>query len=385
MRQGDLDPGNPLIARAVGFANELVGFPRHLSQHVGGFVLTRDRLDEIVPIGNAAMEDRTFIEWDKDDIDALRMMKVDVLALGMLTCIRKAFELMKDAQQCRYARLRPSRAKIRPSTTCCARRFDRRVPGRKPGADEHAAAPKPAEILRSRHRSGDRAARPHPGRHGASLSAPAQRHGKSGISFAVAGARPGGRTDRRCWARRKGVPLFQEQAMKLAIVAAKFTPEEANGLRRAMATFRNLGTIHTFGDKMVGNMVRAATNAISPNAASSRSKASAPMAFPKAMRRASRSWSMSRPGSNVITRRPSPARCLNSQPMGFYAPAEIVRDAREHGVEVRAIDVSFSEWDNTLEPREDGTLALRLGFRQMDGFREEWAEALIAARTRGLA
>ena len=208
VRQAGLDPQNAMIGRAVELATELIEFPRHLSQHVGGYVLTQDRLDTYVPIGNAAMDDRTFIEWDKDDVDALNMMKVDVLALGMLTCIRKCFDLIADHKGRRYVLADIRRARTTTSTTCCAGRVARRVPGREPRADEHAAAAEAAHLLRSRHRSRDRAPRPDPGRHGASLSAAAERHREGELSLAVARAWSAGRTLQGAAqdARRAAVP-----------------------------------------------------------------------------------------------------------------------------------------------------------------------------------
>ncbi len=171
VRQAGLDPQNPMIELAVELASELIEFPRHLSQHVGGYVLTQDRLDTYVPIGNAAMDDRTFIEWDKDDVDALNMMKVDVLALGMLTCIRKCFDLIADHKGERWELATiPQEDDDEVYDMLCRGRIARRLPGRKPRADEHAAATEAAYVLRSRHRSRDRAARSDPGRHGASLS-----------------------------------------------------------------------------------------------------------------------------------------------------------------------------------------------------------------------
>ena len=190
VRQAGLDPKNSMVELAVELAAELIEFPRHLSQHVGGYVLTQDRLDTYVPIGNAAMDDRTFIEWDKDDVDALNMMKVDVLALGMLTCIRKCFDLIADHKGERY-----ELADIKPQDDdevyrhAAEGRIARRVPGRKPRADEHAAAAEAAEILRPRHRSRDRAARSDPGRHGASLSPAAEWHREGELSVALARAR----------------------------------------------------------------------------------------------------------------------------------------------------------------------------------------------------
>ena len=172
VRQAGLDPSDPLLASCLELTQELIGFPRHLSQHVGGFVLTRGPLSEVVPIGNAAMEDRTFIEWDKDDLDALGLLKVDVLGLGMLTCIRKAFALIDGPlRQGGDARHRAARRSSRLRHAVQGR-LDRRVPGREPGADEHAAAAEAADLLRPRHRGGDRAARADPGRHGSPLSSP---------------------------------------------------------------------------------------------------------------------------------------------------------------------------------------------------------------------
>ena len=172
VRQAGLDPTDPLLSRCLELTQELLGFPRHLSQHVGGFVLTRGPLSEVVPIGNAAMEDRTFIEWDKDDLDALGLLKVDVLGLGMLTCIRKGFAFLKEHYgRDALARHRAAR-RSRRLRHAVQGGFDRRVPGREPGADEHAAAAQAPQILRPRHRGGDRPPRTHPGRHGSPILAP---------------------------------------------------------------------------------------------------------------------------------------------------------------------------------------------------------------------
>ena len=188
IRQAGLDPANPRIRQAVELADALTGFPRHLSQHVGGFVLTREPLDQTVPIGNAAMAERTFIEWDKDDIDTLHLMKVDVLALGMLSCLRRGLDLLKTHYGKDY-----SLASIPKDGTddapevyddAVARQFDRRVPGREPRPDVDAAAAQAAMLLRSRHRSRDRAAGADPGRHGASLSAPPRQDRSRALSVA---------------------------------------------------------------------------------------------------------------------------------------------------------------------------------------------------------
>ena len=356
-----------MIERAVELATELIGFPRHLSQHVGGYVLTQDRLDTYVPIGNAAMDDRTFIEWDKDDIDALRMMKVDVLALGMLTCIRKCFDLIARAQGRALRACDHQAGRRRRLRHAAPGRVARRVPGREPRADEHAAAAEAAELLRSRHRGRDRPARADPGRHGASLSAAAERDREGELSLAVARAWPADELY-KVLHKTLGVPLFQEQAMRIAIEAAKFTPEEANGLRRAMATFRNAGTIHKFEDKMVGNMI---ARGYAPEFAKNcfkQIKGFGAYGFPESH---AASFAQLVYVSSWLKHYHPDAFCcglLNSQPMGFYAPAQIVRDARENGVEVREIDVSFSFAHNTLEEGSGKHCAVRLGFRQIDGF-----------------
>src|SRR6202035_2598075 len=195
------------IRQAVHLADELIGFPRHLSQHVGGFVLTRGRLDATVPIGNAAMDDRTFIEWDKDDIDTLGLMKVDVLALGMLSCLRRGLDLLQQHYGKSYSLA--TLPQDDPAVyEMLSRRFRRRVPGRKPRADVDAAAIKAALLLRPGHRSGDRAPGADPGRHGASLSAPARRHRPGTLPLARSGAWTGERAGRRAQAhaRRAIVP-----------------------------------------------------------------------------------------------------------------------------------------------------------------------------------
>ena len=295
-RQAGLDPDNPERPRArSSWRAELLGFPRHLSQHVGGFVLTRETA-RARPCRSTTRPwtDRTFIEWDKDDIDALGMMKVDVLALGMLTAIRKGLDLIERHYGRSYTLATVPREDPAVYEMLCEGRLGRRLPGREPGADVDAAAAAARMLLRSRHRGGDRAPRADPGRHGPPLSAPAR--------WARAGRLSHPRRSRRYLAKTLGVPLFQEQAMQIAIVAAGFTPDEADGLRRAMATFRHVGTIHTFREKFIAGMVGTATNASSPSAASARSRASASTAFRRATRRASRTWSTSRPGSSAITR-----------------------------------------------------------------------------------
>jgi error-prone DNA polymerase len=379
VRQGGLSPHNLLIARAVKAANELIGFPRHLSQHVGGFVLTRDRLDEIVPVGPATMEDRYFIEWDKDDIDVLRMMKVDVLALGMLTCIRKAFDLMRahygvDMNLATVPREDPaiydmlckadavgvfqveSRAQMNMLPRLKPRNFYDLVievaivrPGPIQGDMVHPYL---------RRRSG--AEKVH-------YPSPLPEHGPPDELVKVL-------------SKTMGVPLFQEQAMKLAIVAAKFTPAEANGLRRAMATFRNLGTIDKFEAKMIEGMVARGYEWDFAERCFKQIEGFGSYGFPES--HAAAFAHLVYISAWIKCHYPAVFCCalLNSQPMGFYAPAEIVRDAREHGVTVLPPDINSSTWDHLLERDEKGAWGVRLGFRLVDGLGDAAATRILEER-----
>jgi error-prone DNA polymerase len=368
VRQAGFSPDNPMVERAVKLAAELIDFPRHLSQHVGGYVLTQDRLDTYVPIGNAAMEGRTFIEWDKDDVDALHMMKVDVLALGMLTCIRKCFALIEQHKGKHYelADIKSvdddevfqmlqrgeslgvfqveSRAQMNMLPRLKPRTFYDLVievaivrPGPIQGDMVHP-------YLRRRNKQEQ-----------VSYPSPSPDHGPADELF-------------RVLHKTLGVPLFQEQAMRIAIEAAKFTSEEANGLRRSMATFRNLGTIGKYESKLIGNMVG---RGYAPEFAKScfdQIKGFGSYGFPES--HAASFAQLVYVSSWLKHWHPDGFCCalLNSQPMGFYAPAQIVGDARKNGVEVREVDVSHSFAQNTLEEGNGQYCAVRLGFRQIDGF-----------------
>ncbi len=369
LKEIGLDPSSFVVRRSIELARQLIGLPRHLSQHVGGFVLTRGRLDETVPIGRAAMDQRTFIEWDKDDIDRLGIMKVDVLALGMLTCIRKAFALLglKNLAEvptedsavydmlCRGDSIGvfqvDSRAQINMLPRLRPREFYDLVievaivrPGPIQGDMVHP-------YLRRRQ-----------GVEEADLPSPAPECGRADELRQVLG-------------RTLGVPLFQEQAMRIAIEAAKFTPEEANQLRRSMATFRNAGTIHRFFEKMVSGMMARGYTQDFAERCFHQIEGFGTYGFPES--HAASFALLVYVSAWLKCHHPAAFACslLNSQPMGFYAPAQIVRDAREHGVEVRPIDASFSEWDCTLEGS-----GLRLGFRLISGFSQEWAERLVEGR-----
>ncbi|MEI9995852.1 MAG: error-prone DNA polymerase [Rhizomicrobium sp.] len=384
VRQGKLDPQNAAIFQAVKFANQIMGFPRHLSQHVGGFVLTDDALNTLVPIGPAAMDDRYFIEWDKDDLDTLRLMKVDVLALGMLTCIRKAFDLfdLHEKQKGRFTLANVPREQPEVYDMLCkadaigvfqveSRAQMNMLPRLRPrkfyDLVVEVAIVRPGPI---------QGGMVHPylkrrkGIEDVEYPAPHPDHGPPDELYQVL-------------KETMGVPLFQEQAMRLAIVAAKFTPDESNGLRRAMATFRNLGTIDTFKHKFIGGMTHRGYTRDFAERCFAQIEGFGSYGFPES--HAASFAHLVYVSSWIKCHHPAVFACalLNAQPMGFYAPAEIVRDAREHGVEVLPPDANFSDWDNTLERNSCGVLALRLGYRQIDGFREAWARGIVEGRGYG--
>jgi error-prone DNA polymerase len=370
VRQAGLDPQNPMIHRAVELAAELIEFPRHLSQHVGGFVLTQDRLDEYVPIGNAAMDDRTFIEWDKDDIDEIRMMKVDVLALGMLSCIRKCFDLIELHKG--------ERRELATIPREVPEVYDMLCRGESLGVFQVESRAQMNMLPRLKPRTfydlviEVAIVRPGPIQ-GKMVHPYLKRRGMKPQDIEYPFPKYGDKNELRdILGKTLGVPLFQEQAMRIAIEAAKFTPDEANQLRRAMATFRHVGTIHKFEEKMVGNLIRRGYPEEFAKNCFNQIKGFGEYGFPES--HAAAFAQLVYVSSWLKHFHPDAFCCglLNSQPMGFYAPAQIVGDARKNGVVVREIDISFSHGDNMLEEKSGKYHALRLGFRQIDGFR--WAD-----------
>ena len=349
IRQAGLDPANPAIRQAVALADDLIGFPRHLSQHVGGFVLTRSPLDETVPIGNAAMDDRTFIEWDKDDIDTLGLMKVDVLALGMLSCLRRGLDLLKDHYGTDYslATLPQDDASVYAMLSRAnsvgvfqveSRAQMSMLPRLKPQCFYDLVIE--VAIVRPGPIQGDMV---HPylrrrdGIEHGHYPSPAPAHGPANELEDVL-------------KRTLGVPLFQEQAMQIAITAAKFTADEADGLRRAMATFRHTGNVHLFRNKFINGMAARGYDRDFAEHCFGQIEGFGEYGFPESH---AASFALLVYASAWIKCRHPDVFCaaiLNSQPMGFYQPAQLVRDARAHGVEIRAADVNFSAWDCTLEP-----------------------------------
>ncbi|HEU5275847.1 MAG TPA: error-prone DNA polymerase [Xanthobacteraceae bacterium] len=387
IREAGLDPENPAIRQAVTLANALLGFPRHLSQHVGGFVLTRERLDETVPVGNAAMDERTFIEWDKDDIDTLGLMKVDVLALGMLSCLRRSLDLIKRhyGRELSLATIPQDDAAVydmlgRADSVGVFQVESRAqmsmLPRLKPRCFYDLVIE--VAIVRPGPIQGDMVhpylrRRDDPAE--VNYPSPAPEHGDPDELKEVL-------------SRTLGVPLFQEQAMQIAITAAKFTPDEADGLRRAMATFRHNGSVHLFRDKFIAGMTRRGYDRAFAESCFGQIEGFGEYGFPESH---AASFALLVYVSAWIKCHYPDVFCaaiLNSQPMGFYQPAQLVRDARQHGVEVRAADVNFSDWDCTLEPAAADAphrSAVRLGFRQIQGLREDELARLVASRRNGYA
>ncbi|MCF2522949.1 error-prone DNA polymerase [Bradyrhizobium sp. G127] len=369
IKQAGFDPQNGMIRRAVELATDLIEFPRHLSQHVGGYVLTQDSLDTYVPIGNAAMDDRTFIEWDKDDIDALRMMKVDVLALGMLTCIRKCFDLIDAHKGERY-----ELADIKAENDDSGPVFDMLCRGESLGVFQVESRAQMNMLPRLKPRTFYdlviEVAIVRPGPIQGNMVHPYLKRRKMKPEEIDYPYPKGGDPDelRNVLHKTLGVPLFQEQAMRIAMVAAEFTSEEANGLRRAMATFRNVGTMPKFEERMVGRMKARGYDPAFAQSCFDQIKGFGSYGFPES--HAAAFAQLVYVSSWLKHYHPDVFCCglLNSQPMGFYAPAQIVGDARKNKVEVREIDVSRSFGQNTLEERSGKHLAMRLGFRQIDGF-----------------
>jgi error-prone DNA polymerase len=453
-RRAGFDTCDPRLRQVMTLAQELMGFPRHLSQHVGGFVITHSRLDEVVPIENAAMEDRTVIEWDKDDLNDLGILKVDILGLGMLSCLRRAFDLLKE----NYADARsvsPSRPALsRSSTSLNLLTFDgvdsRHNAGHDGSGcneDNHLQPPlsladippddpavyrmlaradsvgvfqvesraqmsmlprlRPAEfydlvievaIVRPGPIQGDMV---HP------YLQRRERLRETGEEPDYPSPAPehGDRNELRDVLKKTlGVPLFQEQAMRIAIVAAGFAPAEADRLRRAMATFKRVGTIDTFRDKFIRGMTGRGYARDFAERCFSQIEGFGEYGFPES--HAASFALLVYASAWIKCRYPDvfAAALLNSQPMGFYAPAQIVRDAQEHGVTVLPADVNFSDWDCTLEgdgsapeyicarvhqrhadQRRDihASHAVRLGLRQISGLSEAHARVIESVRGRG--
>jgi error-prone DNA polymerase len=370
VREAGLDPTDPRLMLALELSTTLCGFPRHLSQHVGGFVLTEGRLDELVPIQNAAMDDRTVVEWDKDDLDVLGIYKVDVLGLGMLTCLRKSFDLiekhygeqktigMRDEDPAVYEML--GRADSVGVFQVESRAQMSMLPRLKPKKYYDLVV----EVA---------IVRPGPIQGGMVHPYLKNRADPSKVVY------PKPELE-NILKRTLGVPLFQEQAMQIAIDAAGFKPAKADKLRRAMATFRRAGTIHKLKSDFIEGMVGNGYERPFAERCFKQIEGFGEYGFPES--HAASFAILVYDSSWVKHYYPEvfAAALLNSQPMGFYAPAQLVRDAKEHGVEVRPPDVNASDWDCTLEPSSSNRCALRLGLRQVAGLAEEDIKRMVERR-----
>ncbi len=374
LREAGLDLADHRVLLTRQLIGELIGFPRHLSQHVGGFVITQDRLDALCPIENAAMENRTVIEWDKDDIDALGLLKVDILSLGMLTTIRKSFELVEKNHGHRLTLAN--------------------VPAEEPSVYDMLCKADAIGVFQVESRAQLNflprmrpqkfydlvcevaIVRPGPIQGGMVHPFINRRQGREPVEDL-------GPELMEILGRTYGVPLFQEQAMQIAVVAAGFTPAEADKLRRSLATFKRMGTIGTFRDRFVSGMLARGYAVDFAHRCFAQIEGFGSYGFPEShaasfARLVYISAWLKRHYQAIFT-----CALLNSQPMGFYAPAQLVSDARRHGVEVRPASINHSDWDCTVEMRLDGALALRLGFRQIKGLRQEDADWIVAARGNG--
>jgi error-prone DNA polymerase len=369
----NLNLDDPRLRMTLELASELIGAPRHLSQHPGGFVLTQDRLDELVPIEPAAMENRQVIEWDKNDIDTLEFMKVDVLGLGMLGCMRRAFDLLREHKGESYdiatipGEDEATYAMIRKADTVGTFQIESRaqmamLPRLKPRTFYDIVIQ--VAIVRPGPIQGDMV---HPYLR--------RREKREAVEY----PRP---ELRRVLEKTLGVPLFQEQAMRVAIECAGFTPSEADQLRRAMATFKFTAGVSKFRDKLITGMVARGYDAAFAERTFKQLEGFGSYGFPES--HAASFAKIAYASAWLKCHHPDVFCCaiLNSQPMGFYAPAQLVRDAQRHGIEVRPVDINHSRWDCTLEPtRNPKRFAVRLGLRMVHGLVNADGALIPLART----
>jgi error-prone DNA polymerase len=382
--QEGLDLSDRRLGLALELAAEIQDFPRHLATHVGGFVMSRGLLTEMAVVGNAAMAGRTVLEWDKDDVDALKLLKVDILALGMLSCLRRGFDLLRRHHrldydlagvprdcEATYAMLRraDSLGVFQVESRAQMAMLPRLRPSKFYDLVVQVAIIRPGPIQGDMvhpylRRRWDLEEPVYPG--------PSPQHGDPDELKKVLG-------------RTLGVPLFQEQAMRVAIVAAGFTPSEADQLRRAMATFKNTQGVGVYHERLVGGMVRRGYDPELAERVFKQIEGFGSYGFPES--HAASFAHLAYASSWLKCHHPAvfAAALLNSQPMGFYAPAQIVGDAKKHDVEVRPVDINASDWDSTLEPeiRSADQHALRLGLRLATGLAEEEGRLIVKVRRSG--
>jgi len=375
-REAGLDPSNPVIRRVIDLSRELIGFPRHLSQHVGGFVITRSPLCELVPIENASMDDRTVIEWDKDDIDAMGMLKIDCLGLGMLTCIRKAFELLEEIGVEAEAGGRLTIADVMANEASDDAVYAMISRADTLGVFQIESRAQMSMLPRLKPRCfcdlviEVAIVRPGPIQGGMVHPYLRRREGKEAVHYPS-------EEIRETLERTLGVPLFQEQAMQLAIVAAGFSADQADGLRRSMAAWKRKGNaIYEYGKQLIDGMIARGYPKDFAERCFEQIKGFSEYGFPES--HAASFAILVYVSAWLKHYHPAAfaAALINSQPMGFYQPAQIVRDAQEHGVEIRPVDVNHSRWNCTLE--ESGT-AIRLGMRMVKGLPEADAQRIESA------
>ncbi|MEA3274418.1 MAG: error-prone DNA polymerase [Pseudomonadota bacterium] len=372
LREVGLDPYNPSVLKTMRLVHELLGFPRHLSQHVGGFVIARGELSRLVPIENAAMDGRTLIQWDKDDLEALGLLKVDCLALGMLSAIRRALDLVNG-----YRGGGLTLADIPPEDPAVYRMIQR---GETTGVFQIESRAQMAMLPRLKpacfYDLVIEVAIVRPGPIQGDMVHPylRRRQGLEPVTYPSEAVK-------EVLGRTLGVPIFQEQVIKVATVAAGFSPGEADQIRRSMAAWRRRGGLTQFRDRLIGGMV-----------ARGYSREFAQQIYRQILGFGEYGFPESHAASFALLvyvsawlKHQEPAAffaaVLNSQPMGFYAPAQLVREAQRQGVEVRSVDVLASEWDCTLEPTRSGEPALRLGLRMAKGLSRQGAERLVEVRT----
>ena len=373
LKKEGLDPGDAHLKQVAALSHQLMGFPRHLSQHVGGFVITKGKLSDLCPIMNGAMDERTHIEWDKNDIDAMGFMKVDCLSLGMLTCIRKNFDLMEKY----YARPM-TLARVPQDDTAT---YDMICKADTVGVFQIESRAQMSMLPRLKPRKFYdlviEVAIVRPGPIQGDMVHPylRRRNGEEKVDFPP---RLEGVLQKTL-----GVPLFQEQAMQIAIVAARFSPADADRLRRSMATFKNVGTVNQFQEKLIGGMVANGYPKDFAERCYKQLEGFGSYGFPES--HAAAFAQLAYVSAWLKCHYPDVFACglLNSLPMGFYEPAQIVIDAQRHGIEVRPVDVNHSDWDNTLERKPGKHCALRLGFRQVKGLREDDLKRVVAQRGGG--
>ncbi|HZI52808.1 MAG TPA: OB-fold nucleic acid binding domain-containing protein, partial [Chitinophagaceae bacterium] len=368
-----LNPGDDHLRKTLDLTQQFMGFPRQLGQHTGGFVITRSKLSDLCPVLNARMENRTCIEWNKDDIDAVGFLKMDVLALGMLTCIRKAFEMAKEHYELDLTLANiPQDDPVVYEMMCHAdtigvfqiesRAQQSMLPRLKPICFYDLVIE--VAIVRPGPIQGDMV---HPYLR--------RRNKEEDVEY------PSKELE-EILGRTLGVPLFQEQAMKIAIVAAGFTPTEADELRRSMATFKANGMVSKFEEKLISGMVKRGYKEEYARRVFKQLEGFGSYGFPES--HAASFALLVYVSAWIKCYYPDvfASALLNSMPMGFYQPAQIIIDARKHGVEVRPVDINYSMWDNKLEERSGKFWVIRLGFRQVKGIREEDMKKLISERNK---